>query len=369
MPAGVTSLSGLHILLTADTVGGVWHYAVDLAAGLCARDAAVTLVTLGPRPSEAQRQAAAIARVALVETDLPLDWLSDDRTAVQRAAVGIADLAATLRVDLVQLNGSAMAGEARFPAPVVVAHHSCLPTWWRTVRREPLPHHLAWHAELTGRHLVAADRVVVPSAAFGALVRATYKLPFDATVVHNGRSRAPVSSAAPLDALVVAGRLWDEGKNVATVDAAAASLTVPVLAAGPLTSPNGAHRHYEHLQALGALAPDDIRALFARRPVFTSLAVYEPFGLAALEAAQAGCALILADTPVFRELWDGAALFVPAFDVEALAEAARAVLADPERRAAFGTAASCRANTFSADAMVDGMARLFTERSRHGAAA
>ena len=38
---------------------------------------------------------------------------------------------------------------------------------------------------------------------------------------------------------------------------------------------------------------------------------YEPFGLAVLEAAQAGCALVLSDIPTFRELWDGAAMFVP----------------------------------------------------------
>ena len=57
----------------------------------------------------------------------------------------------------------------------------------------------------------------------------------------------------------------------------------------------------------------------ARQPIFVSTALYEPFGLAVLEAAQAGCALVLSDIPTFRELWDGAARFVPARDDGALA--------------------------------------------------
>ena len=50
--------------------------------------------------------------------------------------------------------------------------------------------------------------------------------------------------------------------------------------------------------------------MMARTAVFVSPALYEPFGLAVLEAAQAGCALVLSDIPTFRELWDGVALFV-----------------------------------------------------------
>ncbi len=49
---------------------------------------------------------------------------------------------------------------------------------------------------------------------------------------------------------------------------------------------------------------------YAAATVFASMARYEPFGLAVLEAAQAGMRLVLSDIPTFRELWDGAAIFV-----------------------------------------------------------
>ena len=65
-----------------------------------------------------------------------------------------------------------------------------------------------------------------------------------------------------------------------------------------------------HLQPLGELDERTLAGCLSARPVFVSAARYEPFGLAVLEAAQAGCPLVLSDIPTFRELWDGAALFV-----------------------------------------------------------
>ena len=46
------------VLMTADTIGGVWQYAVDLARGLGEYGVDVTLATLGGEPSAAQRSEA-----------------------------------------------------------------------------------------------------------------------------------------------------------------------------------------------------------------------------------------------------------------------------------------------------------------------
>ena len=99
-----------------------------------------------------------------------------------------------------------------------------------------------------------------------------------------------------------------------------------------------------------------MRRILAQRPVFASAARYEPFGLAVLEAAQAGQALVLSDIPTFRELWDGAALFVS--DEAGLVPALRRALDAPEGLAA---AARERARRYTADAMAD------TTLALHGA--
>jgi glycosyltransferase involved in cell wall biosynthesis len=70
------------------------------------------------------------------------------------------------------------------------------------------------------------------------------------------------------------------------------------------------------------------------------MARYEPFGLAVLEAAQAGMALVLSNTPGFRELWDGAALFV-ASEAD-LSQVLQQALAAPEPWAARARARAAR---------------------------
>ena len=93
--------------------------------------------------------------------------------------------------------------------------------------------------------------------------------------------------------------------------------------------------------------------------MFASAARYEPFGLGVLEAAQAGCALVLSDIATFRELWEGAAFFVPADSPEGFAEAFRRLLADPEEAAWMGRLAQVRAGRYGPDAMAAGVLDVY----------
>ena len=85
-----------------------------------------------------------------------------------------------------------------------------------------------------------------------------------------------------------------------------------------------------------------------------------------LEAAQAGCALVLSDIPSFRELWDGAADFVPADDDRALAAAVERAARDPAR---LGAAAQRRAERYTVEAMASGTAALYRALLRRAATA
>ena len=141
-----------------------------------------------------------------------------------------------------------------------------------------------------------------------------------------------------------------------------------MLAAGPLAGPNGAMIALPHIQTLGELGGEDIQAWLARRPIFASVPRYEPFGLAVLEAAQAGCALVLSDIPTLRELWDGAALFVSADDDAAIAAAIRDLVADPRRRAGLGGAARARSEIYTVETTAQGMMAIYEAvLARHAA--
>ncbi|MDT8266320.1 glycosyltransferase, partial [Roseomonas sp. DSM 102946] len=71
--------------MTADAVGGVWTYALDLAEGLAARGWRTTLAVLGPAPGMSQRlQARQVPGLDLHLTSLPLDWLAEDPGELKR---------------------------------------------------------------------------------------------------------------------------------------------------------------------------------------------------------------------------------------------------------------------------------------------
>lgn len=355
----VSDMAGRRLLMTADAVGGVWTYALDLAEGLAARGVRVVLAVMGPAPSPAQRASAmALRGVRLVETGLAVDWLADSPEQVRDSGRALAALAAEYGADVVHLNTAGPA-VADFPVPVLVACHSCLATWWREMRAGPMPADFRWRAALVTEAYGRAGMLVAPSAAFAGATREAHGLHATPHVVHNGRRAVAARPVAEAPIAFTAGRLWDEGKDAATLDRAAAFLPFPLHAAGPVAGPNGTRVELRHLALLGGLPPEAVARHLAARPVFVSAARYEPFGLAVLEAAQAGSALVLADTPVFRELWDGAAHFVPAGDAAGFADAIRRLATDRERRAALGVTAQERAGRYGPDAQVAAMFALY----------
>ncbi|HEX3992613.1 MAG TPA: glycosyltransferase, partial [Acetobacteraceae bacterium] len=101
----------------------------------------------------------------------------------------------------------------------------------------------------------------------------------------------------------------------------------------------------------------------AERPIFVSVSRYEPFGLAVLEAARAGCALVLSDIPTFRELWQDAASFVPADDPVAIAAALQVLLEQPDRRRQQSTQAAKRAALYGVARMTERMLTIYASAS------
>lgn len=352
----------IRLLMTADAVGGVWQYATELATGLAQHGVEMVLAILGPAPGADQRRAAgAIPGLTLIETGLPLDWLSEAEST-RAAASQIAALARSERVDLVHLNSPALAADQVFAAPVLGVAHGCLATWWQAARPgQPLDPTFRWHEQMMARGLAACDRVIAPSASYAAVLRQTYRLPSAPSVVHNGRTLTPGVPAAAHDCAFTAGRLWDEVKNTQTLDRAAALLPFPLYAAGAVTAPHGGRVQTEHLHLLGQLDAAELDRRLASRPVFVSAATFEPFGLAVLEAAARGCPLVLSDIPTFRELWDGAARFVPPHDAEGFAAAIQDCIGDPHLRMGLGEAARQRALSYSAERMTSRTAAHYRE--------
>jgi glycosyltransferase involved in cell wall biosynthesis len=350
----------MRLLMTTDAVGGVWQYAIDLAATLEPLGVDTVLAVLGPRASPGQRlEALGIPRLKLVETGLPLDWLSKGPDPVLAAGEAIARLARREDVDLVHLNMPSLGARAAFAVPVVAVTHGCVGTWWEAARGTRPDAAYAWQDDLVRAGLIAADVVVAPSASYAAVVARYHQLAVAPIAVHNGRAPLPLPDVAPVDHVFTAGRLWDQVKNTALLDRTAARLSVPFRAAGCEKGPHGEHMPVSHLKLLGQLNAPGMAREFAGRPIFVSAARFEPFGLAVLEAASAGCPLILSNIDTFGELWSGAALIVGRDDDAAYADAIERVLGDPALRAHLGEAARNRARRYTPAAMAGAMASIY----------
>lgn len=347
------------VLMTADAVGGVWTYAVDLSRGLAQAGVAVTLVVFGPSPSADQMAAAhAVPGLTLVETGLPLDWMATEPAEILECGAALRGLARAHGADLIHLNSPALAGIGGFAAPVVGACHSCLATWWAAVRDGPMPPGFRWRTQALWQGLLVCNALIAPTTAFARATAHTYEVPAP-FVVHNGRKPAGLTPAPREPMVFSSGRLWDDGKNIAVLDEAASLISAPVYGAGPLSGPNGEWRQLRHARPLGRLSAEQVADWLARAPVYASSALYEPFGLGVLEAAQAGCALVLSDIPSFRELWDGAAIFVDPADPKGFALAMNRLLADPAEAAALAAQSHRLAGRYSVEAMTAGTLAVY----------
>jgi glycosyltransferase involved in cell wall biosynthesis len=184
-----------------------------------------------------------------------------------------------------------------------------VPTWWRAVYGTDLPTAWAWQIRRNQAGFQRANAVIVPSRSHAAALNAVYNQLPPPHVIYNATAVGPADESR--DAIILSvGRWWDPGKNGAVLDEAATTTPWPVVLAGPLNGPDGQHAAFRNAQTLGALPHPDILALMRRSAIFAAPSRYEPFGLAVVEAAISGAALVLADIPTFRELWEDAALFV-----------------------------------------------------------
>jgi glycosyltransferase involved in cell wall biosynthesis len=339
--------------MTADTVGGVWTYAMELARGLAAHDAEVVLATMGARATLEQREEARACRnLELLDSEYKLEWMQDPWDDVDRAGDWLLALEHTYAPDVVHLNGYAHAA-LPWKAPVVVVAHSCVRSWYTAVRATSPDHVPSEWTEYTRRvtaGLLAATFIVAPTQAMLGAIELHYG-PLAATcVIPNGR-RVRTVSATKERLILSAGRAWDEAKNVAALGRVAPQLSWPVAIAGDCTSPDGATIELTAVQRLGRLGTREMAQWMSRSTIYALPARYEPFGLSAVEAALSGCALVLGDIPSLREVWGDAAVFVPPHDDRAIVRHINQLIADDERRYTLAWQAHRRAMELTPERM------------------
>lgn len=333
------------ILMTVDAVGGVWQYALGLSEAMVRSGHFVVLAGLGPPPAPEQKECVeTIATVEWLRT-LP-DWMASNEGDLNGLGDELACLAHDYAIDLVHLNEPGQAAGLELYCPIVAVSHSCVATWFRAVRDSQPPADWAWYENRTRTGMSRAELVIAPSASHAAALTACYGLTARLIIVHNGVS--PYVGTRHRDNVVfAAGRWWDDGKNGGVLDQAALETSWPIFTAGATTGPNGDTRPFRNVTSLGSVSNSEARNLAAHCGIFVSPSLYEPFGLAALEAATAGTPLVLSDIPTYRELWSDAAVFFPPREPAALAAALNRLADDDRLRLSLGAKALSRSRSYT----------------------
>ena len=337
--------------MTTDAMSGIVAHSVQLASALRDQRVEVALASMGKPLSSRQRAEVAAAGAELFESEHQLEWMDDPWSDVERAGEWLLDIERDYRPDVVHINGYAHAS-LPWRAPALVAARSCVCSWWRAVRGEPAPDRYARYRAEVSRGLAAAACTVAPTAAMLRELTAEYGLLRRSQVIHDGTATTPGSADSKQPFVLSVGRVWDRSKNIEVLDAAAADLAVPVFVAGSLSgSTASAPATFPRVRLLGALRRPQLAQWMQDAAIYAAPALYEPFGSSILEAAAAGCTLVLGNIPSLRELWGGAAVFVDPRDARALASAIEQLLGDDTRRRALGARAIARARTYGTELM------------------
>jgi len=303
----------MRVLVTTDTVGGVWSFTCELAGGMLELGVEVVLVSVGPAPNVDQQHWTERMvdewgrRFQFESLDAPLEWMPNNEFALSGASDALVCISKELGVDLLHSNQFCFAA-LNLDMPKVVTAHSDVLSWGKACRPDGLEDSewLRRYRGLVQCGLLATDVLVAPTQWMLDALKEKFRLRGDARIIPNGRQVTTLPEGPRQMQAVTAGRLWDEAKNIDLLYEVNSPL--PLIVAGDSFSvgvPDGA----SHVKMLGRLSETDLLGVFQRSEMYVCSSRYEPFGLAPLEAALCGCAVLANCIPSLHEVWEDGALY------------------------------------------------------------
>jgi glycogen(starch) synthase len=361
----------MHVLITSDTINGIWTYTRELVSELIRRGWRVTLVSFGEIPlAEQTAWMESLHGLEYHATAFRLDWMQEGRQDFQDASAYLCSLVKEVKPDLIHSNHLGY-GALPVRIPRVVVAHGDLLTWWNTVHgREPKDGAwLRWYRGAIAQGIAEATALVAPSEWMLTAIRAVYSSCDVERVIHHGRNPVLFNPYVNKeDSVLAVGRLVDPAKQINLLTEQTHPVPVCIVAddknENASRNPVQAEVKFSSgnlgVALKGAQTEAQLRTLYSRASIYAGTARYEPSGLSILEAALSRCALVLNDIPPLRELWGHAAVYFKTNDAESLAEAVRILSADLQLRRSFANRAFQRAREcFNAHRMTDNYIQLY----------
>jgi glycosyltransferase involved in cell wall biosynthesis len=360
----------MHVLVTADTVGGVWTYAKELVTGLVRRGVQITLVSFGNIPTPAQ--AGWIEPLRIVDfrpTAFRLEWMQEAESDIDASRDFLMSIIEETRPDLLHLNQYCY-GTLPVDIPKLVVAHSDVVSWWATVKNQGPGdvEWMRWYRRAVSEGLAGATQLVAPSNWMLRQIDTWYAPVRNGQVIYNGRTPTLFNPHISKDDYILSvGRIWDSGKQVALLTRI--DPPAPVFIVGAEEHADASYRGTmtvcdntrKSVRLQGMQSEGQLRHWFGRAALYAATSQYEPFGLAPLEAALSRCAIVANDIPSFREIWGETVCYFRTNDPASLQRQLERLQQNRELRLRYANLAYNRARSrYTADRMVDDYLNLYT---------
>lgn len=305
----------MRLLITTDTVGGVWRFSIQLVEGLLEAGDSVALASFGRMPSISQRlECDRLCEVwdesfHYAASDAPLEWMQQNHRSYQEGLPVLRELAQVFGVEILHSNQYCYAA-AELGVPTIVTAHSDVLSWAEVCRGESLEDSdwLRRYRALVQKGLDRATAVVAPTEWMLRNLTRNFDLPVQRRIIPNGVVLPSIPESHRRLQAVTAGRLWDEAKDISLLRSVHSS--IPFVIAGAVDCDGAEAALIAKARYCGELTKEELLHLFSGSEIYVCTSRYEPFGLAPLEAALCGCAVVARDIESLREVWgDSAAYF------------------------------------------------------------
>ncbi|HZY63312.1 MAG TPA: glycosyltransferase family 4 protein [Edaphobacter sp.] len=354
----------MRLLITTDTVGGVWRFGLELTAGLLEAGDNIALVSFGRTPSAAQvHECEQLAQYwqgqfSYTAAEIPLEWMQNNDRCWKDGAAILSKIEKNFGAEILHCNQYCYCA-ADLAIPSIVTAHSDVLSWAQACRGGPLEDSpwLRRYCALVQCGLDAADAVTAPTKWMLRAVEEHFRLPASKQVIANGCTVVADQQNAPrMLRAVIAGRLWDEGKDILLLRDTQSP--IPLVIAGACDWDGVKAHSMTGVQYYGELSQKAILNLFSESAIYVCTSRYEPFGLAPLEAALCGCAMVARNIESLREVWGDAALYFT--DAAELSNLLQHLASDPIRLRIRQNHARERAQRYSRKKMVHAYRELYS---------
>ncbi len=276
----------MRILMTTDTIGGVWTFTRELSAEFLKRDCAVAIASFGQLPSAEQKEWVEQQSnrwrdgFHFFALDAPLEWMTDNHKTYSAARRVVMSLMRDFQPEVL-LSSQYCLGALPVDVPRILVAHSDVLSWAKACRPEGLEPS-AWlehYLSIVSAGISHADAVVAPTQWTLNALATSFVLPSETYLIPNGCT-LPSARPEPLRKLqaVTAGRLWDAAKNLKILEKVDSS--IPILVAGAVEcESSGVAPPSSRLRFQGNLGQAELLKLFRQSTIYICTSIYEPLDM------------------------------------------------------------------------------------------